>query len=188
MPYHVAFCCLAFASSLCLAREAAAQSHFPVSAEASLGFRVGHGGTYHHRGGAALDLALTYRLRDTPVGTLIGGAALGIQTPPLARDLSCLLLPDGGCAPDFPSLFSVAALAGLQRGSAHTASARLLLGPTYHRALEDGGAVGLQGRIDVSTPPWRHTAVVTSLRHSLLPSFRGEAVGITSFGVGLRIQ
>jgi hypothetical protein len=33
-----------------------------------------------------------------------------------------------------------------------------------------------------------HTAVVASLRHSVLPSFQGEALGITSFGLGLRIQ
>lgn len=188
MLHRFAFCCLALVGSFCLAGEAAAQTHFPVSTEGSVGFRVAHGGSYHHRGGAALDLALTYRLQDTPAGTLIAGAALGVQTPPLARDLSCLLLPDGDCAPDFPGLVSVAALAGVQRGSARTASARVLVGPTYHQPLAHGGAVGLQGRVDVSTPPWRHTAVVASLRHSVLPSFRGEAVGISSFGVGLRIQ
>jgi hypothetical protein len=33
-----------------------------------------------------------------------------------------------------------------------------------------------------------HTAVVASLRHSVLPSFRGDPLGITSFGLGLRIQ
>jgi hypothetical protein len=33
-----------------------------------------------------------------------------------------------------------------------------------------------------------HTAVVASLRHSVLPSFQSEALGITSFGLGLRIQ
>jgi hypothetical protein len=180
--------CLGFASSALVATGAVAQEHFPVSAEATVGFRVGHGGSYDSRSGAALDLALAYRLRDTSVGTLVTGVALGIQTPPLATDLDCLMLQNGGCAPNFPGLVSVAALAGVQRGSARTASARLLVEPTYHQPWEGRGGLGLQGRVDVSTPPWQHTAVVASLRHSLLPRFRGEAVEITSFGLGLRIQ
>ena len=188
MLYRLGCCCLALMSSLLLVHEAAAQFHFPVSAEATVGFRVGHGGSYDSRSGAALDLALAYRLRDTSVGTLVAGAALGIQTPALATDLDYLVLPDGGCAPNFPGLVSVAALAGVQRGSARTASARLLVGPTYHQPWEGSGGIGLQGRVDVATPPWQRTAVVASLGHSLLPSFRGEAVGITSFGVGLRVQ
>lgn len=188
MPYRLAFCCLALVSILLPTRETAAQSHLPVSAEATVGIRLGHGGSYDNRGGAALDLAITYRIRELAAGTLVAGAALGIETAALATDLDCLMLPDGGCAPDFPGLFSVAAIAGVQRGSARTASARLLLGPTYHQPWEGRGGVGLHGRVDVSTPPWRHTAVVGSLRHTLLPDFRGEAVGITSLGLGLRIQ
>lgn len=179
---------LACAAGLSLMQPADAQSQFPVSAEASAGFRVGHGGTYNNRGGAALDLMLAYRIADTPVGTWVAGAALGVQTPPLAVDADCLLLRDGGCAPDFPGLVSVAALAGVQRGAARTASMRLLVGPTYHQPWAGRGGIGLQGRVDVSTPPWHHTAVVASLEHSLLPRFRGEPVGVTSFGLGLRVQ
>ncbi len=179
----------AFTCGILLPGSAAAQYHFPVSTEASFGFRVGHGGTYTTRSGAAIDVVLGYRLRDTPAGTLIGAFNLGVQSPVTSSGPG-ILLPNGEEAPDFPIFFSGGALLGMQRGSARTASARILAGPTYYQALgsNHGGAVGLQGRVDVSTPPWMHTAVVASLRHSVLPSFRGDALGITSFGLGLRIQ
>jgi len=187
MLFRFAFCCLALTSSLCLAREVVAQSHFPASIEATAGFRSGHGGTYVNRGGAALDVALGYRLRDTPAGPLIGALTFGAQFPVVLLDV-CLLLPDGGCAPDFPVFSSAGALLGVQRGSARTFSARVLTGPVYYHAAGNGGAPGVQGRMDVSTPSWSRIAVVASLRHSLLPNLRTEAVGITSFGLGLRVQ
>ena len=186
--------CLPFACGAILTGEIAAQQHFPVSTEASFGFRVGQGGTYATRSGAAIDVVLGYRLRDSPVGTLIGAFNLGVQSP-VTSDLVCIPvgpISNGECAPDFPIFFSGGGLVGVQRGSARTASARVMAGPTYYLPLgsqhDAGGALGLQGRIDISTPPWMHTAVVASLRHSVLPSFQGEALGITSFGLGLRIQ
>jgi hypothetical protein len=175
-----------------LAGSAAAQYHFPVSTEASFGFRVGYGGTYHTRTGAAIDAVLGYRLRDTPAGTLIGAFNLGVQSPVTVSGPGSLVLPGEKETPVFPVFLSGGALLGIQRGSARTASARILTGPTYYLPLgsqhDAGGALGLQGRVDVSTPPVLHTAVVASLRHSVLPSFQGESLGITSFGLGLRIQ
>ena len=185
--------CLTLAGNLALAAQAAAQQHFPVSTEATFGFRVGHGGTYVNYGGAALDVVLGYRLRDTSAGPLILGLNLGAQSP-VTSGLECLMIGSTGeCAPEFPAFLSGGALLGVQRGSsARTASARVLAGPIYYYPLgsdhDAGGAFGLQARADVSTPPWMHTAVVASLRHSGLPSYRGESIGITSFGVGLRIQ
>ena len=192
MRKYILRLCLPFACGAMLTGEIAAQQHFPVSTEASFGVRVGHGGTYVNYGGAALDVVLGYRLRDTSAGTLITGFNLGAQSP-VTSGLDCLLnLSTGECAPEFPAFLSGGALLGVQRGSARTASARVMAGPTYYLPLgsnhDAGGALGLQGRADVSTPPWNHTAVVASLRHSVLPRFQGEAVGITSFGLGLRIQ
>jgi hypothetical protein len=43
------------------------------------------------------------------------------------------------------------------------------------------------GRVDLATLPWHRIAVVASLRRSVLSSFRGESIGITSLGVSLRI-
>jgi hypothetical protein len=180
---------LVLACGALLAPQATAQEHFPVSTEASFGPTMTHGGMYSTGPGAAVDVVLGYRLRDTSVGTLIGALNAGVQFP--VSPSGCPLDPGGDCSPEFPAVISGGPLLGIQRGSARTASVRILAGPTYydaHRSAGGGGALGLQGRVDVSTPPWMHTAVVASLRHSVLPSFRGDALGITSFGLGLRIQ
>lgn len=187
MLYRLPLFILVLVCGLPLARELSAQSYFPVSTEMSLGFRVGHGGSYVNRGGAAFDMVLGYRLGSTSAGALIGGIAFGAQGP-IVSGLECLLLADGECAPEFPVLLSGGALLGVQRGSTRTASARVMAGPMYHQGYEGGNTLGVQGRVDVATPPWHHTAVVASLRHSVLPSFRGETLGVTSFGLGLRIQ
>lgn len=180
--------CLAFTCGVVLTTEAAAQSRFPVSSEMSVGFRVGHGGTYVSRGGAALDLLLSARLREISAGTLIGGLALEVQTP-VTSELECRMIdPGGACAPEFPTFLSGAVIFGAQRGSARTPSARIAAGPAYYRDFEGGGALGLHGRMDVATPTWLHIAAIASLRGAVLPSFRGEALGITSFGLGFRIQ
>ena len=178
--------CLPLACGAMLAGEAAAQQHFPVSMEASFGPTMTHSRMYSTATGAAVDVVLGYRLRDTSVGTLIGALNAGVQLP--AGSKGCVAYPGGDCSLPFPAAISGGPLLGIQRGSPRTASARILAGPTYYHALEEGRALGLQGRVDVSTPAWMHTAVVASVRHSVLPSFRNDAVGITSFGLGLRVQ
>jgi hypothetical protein len=187
MPVRVLICCL-ISIVVSPAAEVAAQVSGPASIELSLGLRAVHGGAYHHRGGPALDLLVARRFHDIAGGRVVAGASLGLQAPPLARDLSCVLLPQGDCAPDFPALISLAGLVGVQSGSAQSANARVMVGPTYHQAFAGGGAVGLQGRADASLPTWGRTAAIASLQRSLLPSFRGDTVSITSFGLGLRVQ
>jgi hypothetical protein len=63
-----------------------------------------------------------------------------------------------------------------------------MAGPAYFRDEQLKGALGVQGRVDVATAPVLHTSLVLSLRGGLIPSFRGEALGTTSVGVGLRIH
>lgn len=65
---------VAFLCDAMLAPETSAQQPVPVPAEASFGFRVGSGGTYVNRVGAALDMVLGIRLRDTPAGMLIASS------------------------------------------------------------------------------------------------------------------
>jgi hypothetical protein len=187
MPWRPVLLWLALASAAIPARGLAAQTHAPVSIEASVGFREGHGGTYVNRGGGALDLALAYRLGAGAAGALVGALIVGAQTQLVALDL-CLLLPDGGCAPDFPTVASAGALLGVQRGSARTGSVRVLAGPVVYLAGGGGGAAGFQGRGDLATPSWHRAALVASLRHSSLPRFRGEAIGITAAGLGIRFH
>jgi len=181
---------LVFAALTCgfvAARGAAAQSRFPVSVDVGAGVAVSNGGTYAARDAAALDALVAYPVRQTPAGgTLVAGVTLGAQTP---IDHDCdVLVAAGICAPRFPVFYSAGALLGVQHGSARTASVRFMVGPVYYIAEAGGGAPGVRGLLDVATPPRRHTALVASLRHSALPSFRGEAVGISSFTLGVRIQ
>lgn len=178
--YLLCLCAPAFSSS------AAAQQGFPLSIETTLGARVGSGGTYVNRAGAALDLLLGIDLRQTSRGMLILGISGGVQGPVVSADI-CLIRPDGECAEDFPTFLSAGVLLGLQHGSAGGASARVLAGPAYYHS-ELGRTLGLQGRLEASTPSLLRTSLIASLRGAALPSFRGETLGITSVGLGLRIQ
>lgn len=177
--------CVLLALGAIGAPDSAAQ--VPVSVEATFGWGAGTGGTYTNRGAPQLDLMLGLRFADTPAGTIIGGLAVGVPLP-VARSLECLLLPDGECAPGFPQFFSGGVLLGMQWGSDRSASLRALAGPAYYRAPEGSGAVGFQGRLDLATPPLMHTALIASVQRSVLPSFQGNTLGITSLGFGLRVQ
>jgi hypothetical protein len=135
--------CLAVVSGALLAPRAVAQEHFPVSTEASFGPTMTHGGMYSTGPGAAVDVVLGYGLRDTSVGTLIGALNAGVQFP--VSPSGCPLDPGGDCSPEFPAVISGGPLLGIQRGSARTASARILAGPTYYHALEEGRAPRASG-------------------------------------------
>jgi hypothetical protein len=141
------------------------------------------------RSGPALEGLVAYRFRHSSSGSLVAAVTLGVQAPMTTED-RCGLIPDGGdCIPEFPLLVSGGVLLGVQRGTLRTVSARFMAGPAYYRAEnDDDGALGLQGLAEVATPSWHHTALFASLRHSVLPSYRHDLVGITSFGLGIRIQ
>jgi hypothetical protein len=179
------FLCLGAAAVL--APAATAQQPFPVSVDASLGVRTGSGGAYVNRGGAAAELMVGVNLGRSGAGTLVGAVTAGGQTP-MNADLVCVLNHEGGCFPNFPVLLSVGALVGVSRPSASGFTTRVLAGPAYFRGENEGSALGLQGRLDVSSPPTLHTALVLSLRGAVLPGFQGETLGTTSLGLGLRIQ
>lgn len=184
MQRYLVFCFL-FVLSAIGAPDSPAQ--IPVSVEASFGWGTGTGGTYTNRGAPQLDLTLGLRVADTPAGRIVGGLTVGVPLP-VARTLECLLLANGECAPHFPQFFSGGALLGMQWGSARSASLRALAGPVYYRALEGSGAVGFQGRLDLATPPLMHTALIAPVQSSVLPSFQGNTLGITSAALGLRFQ
>jgi len=187
MRTRVALVFLGAACGLAPARGAA-QLPSAVSVDMSAGVFVGSGGTYVDRSGPAIEALVTYRLRQTSAGILLAAVTLGVQAP-MTTDDRCALVPNGDCIPEFPLFVSGGTLLGVQRGTVRTVSARFMAGPVYYRAEnEDSGALGVQGLAEVATPSWHHTALFASLRHSLLPSFRQETVGITSFGLGIRIQ
>ena len=178
---------LCLGAAAALAPAAAAQQPFPVSVDASLGVRMGSGGEYDDRGGAAADLVVGVNLGRSGAGTLVGAVTAGAQAS-MGGDLDCMLGRDGECIPTFPVLLSTGVLVGVSRSSSSGATSRVLAGPAYFRGEDEGGTLGLQGRLDVSTPPILHTALVVSLRGAVLPRFQGETIGTTSLGLGLRIQ
>jgi hypothetical protein len=178
---------LCLGAAAVLAPAAAAQQPFPVSVDASFGVRTGSGGSYVNRGGAAADLMVGVNLGRSGAGTLVGGVTAGAQSP-MNSDLVCVMNREGGCFDTFPVLLSVGALVGVSRPSAAGFTTRVLAGPGYFRGENEGGALGLQGRLDVSTPPTLHTALVLSLRGAVIPRFQGDLLGTTSVGLGLRIQ
>lgn len=170
-----------------LAPPAIAQHPPSFFMEASVGVGLGSGGDYEERAGHAADLMLGMRLRETAAGTVVGAVTVGLNGA-MASDLVCRIRAGGECAPAFPLLLSAGALAGLERRSGHSAAARVLAGPAYYSAVDGGEAFGLQGRVDVASPPLLRTALVASLRSILLPSLDGETLRVTALGVGLRIQ
>jgi len=184
---YPALLCFAFACSFTVVDGVGAQSHLPPTTDVSVGFRSGSGGIYANREGATLDLVLGYRLGDSSLGNLIGGLTFGAQGA-IATDLSCLILPDGGCAPNFPTLLSGGAFVGVRRDLGGVVSARALAGPAYHFSLDAAGAPGLQGSLDFSAPARHPIAVTAMLRQAALFGYRGETLTITSFGLGFRFQ
>jgi hypothetical protein len=83
---------------------------------------------------------------------------------------------------------TLGAVAGVQRTIGAGLSARALAGPTYFQAADGDDTFGLQGRLDVAKPLFFHTALVASVRGSLLPRYEGETLSYATFGLGLRIQ
>lgn len=157
-----------------------------TSVEATMGFSAGGGGVYAERDGIALDLLLARQVRQAPAGTLVAAITAGVHGP-IAGDLTCVHTPAGECAGAFPVFISAGVLGGAQRGSTAGANARLLAGPAFF-AAEEGGALGLQGRLDAATPAVFHVSLVASLQGSVLPRFQGERLTSRSVSLGLRIQ
>jgi hypothetical protein len=163
-----------------------AQDVFGPSADVSAGVFVGAGGTFHQRGGPAVDVSVAVPFGRTRLGTLVAGATGGISGPLVMTDI-CRLGPNDTCMPSYPVFLTVGAVAGVQRAIGGGFSARALAGPTYFRS-EDDHTFGLQGRLDVARPVVFRIAVVASVRGSLLPRYQGETLSFATFGVGLRIQ
>ncbi len=175
-----------------VATPLAAQERSPVSLEASVGVGVGRSSErFRESTGLALDATLASRIRRTPSGAVIvalSGGGQGILTGVTSL---CEPMPDGNCAPAYPGFYSLAALAGREWTHGVGASVRALAGPAYYRAdwrSGGGGALGLQARVDVTTPPLWRVALLGSFRGALLPSFHGSRHTLGAIGLGLRVQ
>jgi hypothetical protein len=165
-----------------------AQQAFGPSADVSAGLFVGGGGSFAERGGPALDGIVALPLGRTRSGTLVAGVTAGISGPLMMGDLICRAGPNNSCISNYPTFVTVGAVAGVQRAIGAGLSARALAGPAYFQATDGDDTFGVQGRLDVAKPLIFHTALVASLRGSLLPNYQGETLRYATFGLGLRIQ
>ena len=187
MTRPVSFLALLIACVLARPTSAGAQRRPLLSLDASAGVGTGAGGKFRDPTGFALDALAAMRVRPAPAGAIVAGFAAAMQGMPSSGD-DCLLTPSGECVPDFPLFYSAAALLGWEVAGVSGPSLRLLGGPAYYRADEGGAAFGLQGRLDVATPALLRVALVVSVRGTVLPNFRGDALGLAAAGLGVRLQ
>lgn len=179
---------LALACAAAVSADAAAQpARFGPSVEAGVGISAGAGGRFTHRVGGALDAVLAVPLHHTSAGTVVL-AVTGTGNGPVAVDDVCVIGPDSECIEDYPTFMSLGLAAGVQRRQASGLSTRLLAGPAYYQAVDGPDTWGLQGRVDLARPLAFRTAIVASVRGTLLPRYEGETLGFAAFGLGLRIQ
>ena len=143
---------------------------------------------FSNHGGVALDAVATSRVRKFSRVALVVGAGVAAETIFAANDCMVPAPPAvfTGCAPNFPEFSSLTALAGVE--GRYGFIARVLAGPSVLRAGERGTAVGLQGRVDLSTPALIHVSLVASARGAWIPNFEGESHRIRAVGVGVRFQ
>jgi ABC-type amino acid transport substrate-binding protein len=174
------------AGAAALPADAAAQ-RFGPSVEASLGVSTGGGGLYAHRTGGAMDAVLAMPIAGNDRGTVVLGLT-GTANGPVAVDDICMVGPDAECMDDYPTFMSLGVVAGVQRRLGASLSSRVLAGPAYYQSVDGDDTFGVQGRVDVAKPLLFRTAIVASLRGSLLPRYEGESLHFAAFGLGLRIQ
>ncbi|CAA9327562.1 MAG: hypothetical protein AVDCRST_MAG89-1968 [uncultured Gemmatimonadetes bacterium] len=179
---------LAAASIALVPIAASAQPEHGVSFDAVFSLRTGEGGIYTNRNGFTLELTGMLPLRQTSAGTFVGGLTTGAQSP-VWKKPPCLIDRDGYCAPPFPGMIFIGGLWGIERGSRSSGSARAVAGPFYYSMFLGGlKGVGVQGRLDLATRARGRVALVASLRQAVFPSVRGEVLGVTSVGAGVRIH
>jgi hypothetical protein len=176
-----AFC----AGALLPACVAAQESTTLRSFEATYGQSYGHGGgDRQNRDGPALDALLSSRPRR-PGLHLMFGIGVGVQGSH-GSDVPCTNLPGDDCVPDFPRVYTLGILAGVEKRGRFGA-ARLMAGPTHFRADGGGGALGGQARLEFVSPPAHRIAAVLSARGGLVWNLDRQDYRLGAIGIGLGI-
>lgn len=183
--------CAAFvAVSVSTTMSAQSGRESPLSVEATLGAARGRGGPAlaPYRDGVAIDAGVTWAFHDVRGGPLLLGLNVAKQTH-IGDDLLCPASA-GGCVPYYPQFLATSVLFGWQSSRPERGRIRLLGGPGVYSASERDidPTPGWQGRIDLSTPPLWHTALVVSARTWVIPKANGVRYRQHMFGGGIRIQ
>jgi hypothetical protein len=171
------------------ATDARAQPEGPSpSVDLGVGVSVGRGGgVRHHRGGLAASALFARRVRPVRPGALVAGLGATAQVVGPHGD-DCLIVPGGGCAPDYPGIISLAALGGwVSSQGTRAVAVRVMAGPAVFHSGEGATALGGQARLDIATPTVLHVALVAWVQGSLIPRMRGETYRTGVLGIGVRL-
>jgi hypothetical protein len=161
----------------------AQQSATLVSFDATYGQSYGQGGgARQNRDGPALDGLLSWRPRR-PGLHLMFGIGAGVQGSH-GSDVPCLNLPGVDCVPDFPRVYTLGILAGVEKRG-RVGAARLIAGPTHFRADGGGNGLGGQARLELVSPPFHRIAAVVSARGGLVWNLDRQDYRLGAIGIGL---
>ena len=147
------------------------------------------GGHLNVRGFGSADGMLAIGRRRPSVSSVLLGLAVNVQQKFGSRADECVIVVDfPTCLPSFPNLTSVALLGGVSHAAPLAGSVAVMGGAGTYFVEGGGTAFGFQGRIDAGSGIRAHTAIVLSLRGSLLPNLQGSAFTTVEAGLGFRIQ
>ena len=174
-----AVCVGAFVPACVTAQEGATL----MSLEGTYGRSYGQGGgARQNRDGPALDALLSSRPRrpglHVAFGIAVGAQGSHASGPP------CLNLPGIDCVPDFPRIYTLGILAGLEKRGQFGA-ARLIAGPTHFRADGGGATLGGQARLELVSPPLHRMVAVLSTRLGLAWNLDRQDYRLSAVGLGL---
>ena len=168
----------------CPASMRAQQSTTQLSLDATIGRSFGNGGGDRtNRNGPALDALLAWRPRGAGLHGVLG-IGTGVQGRRGAD--TCLAIPGSTCVADYPRIYTLGILLGLEeRGK--LGAARLLAGPTHFRVDGGGGALGGQARLELVSPSLHRIALVGSARYGMVWHLDRQdyQLGAVSIGLGI---
>ena len=146
------------------------------------------GEVFSSQGGLALDAVAALRVRTLSRGAVIVGVGAAAEGRFPHGD-ACYRYFEGSECKQYPSFSSLMLLGGLEGGVG--ATARALAGPAVFRSVSGsrrGDAVGLEGRVDLSTAPFIHVSFVLSASGAFIPNFHAHKYRTGAIGVGVRFQ
>ena len=163
-----------------------AQQGTQLSFDATVGTSWGRGGGERgNRNGPALDALLTWRARSPALFHGAFAISTGVQGHH-GSDTPCLPLPGSGCLPDFPRIYTLGVLFGLEH-QGKLGAARLLAGPTHFRVDGGGSALGAQARFELVSPAFHRIALVGSARGGAVWRLDRQDFRLGAIGIGLGI-
>lgn len=92
------------------------------------------------------------------------------------------------CREHFPFFWSFGALLGRTWAAGRALSLTFSAGPSIHHGDGGGTAFGVSARSQASVHVAEPVSITLAIKASGLPSYRGDAVGLTAFGVGVAFR